>query len=169
MAPDGFLCEEIIFLVTCEPNNAEVVDLASTVKTVLRRADEMSCKSLAMPLSLLPETIMEREKQEKEIAIALKKTPNLEKLDELFVCESSYHPTNQIINKWKRIFVEIERCIDFGPLQESAVRMTIPSKGLYSRFFIFKFLGVLVIKYKSFFCIVHQQLSSGVKWVCLAA
>lgn len=129
-------------MVTCEPNNAEAVDLVSTVKTALTRADEMSCKSLAIPLTLLPEAIMERKKQAKEIAKALKKLPYLKKLDELFVCESSYYPTDQIINKWKRIFVEIERCIDFGPLKESAVRMTIPSKGLYSRFFIFEELYI---------------------------
>lgn len=135
MAPNEFLCEKIIFLVTCDPNYAEVFNLVSTVKTALQRADEMSCKSVAIPLPLLPETIKEKNEQAKEIARALKILPNLKMLEELFVCECSFHSSNQIIHKWKRIFCTIERCIDFRPLQESAVRMTIPSKGLYSRFF----------------------------------
>lgn len=137
MAPNGFPCKEIICLVTCDPNYAELVDLVSTVKTAVLRADEMSCQSLAIPLQLLPETIMGKNKQAKEIARALKKTPYLKNLEELFVCECSDHPSNGINNTWKRIFGDIERCIDFGPLQEGAVRMTNPLKGLLSRFFLY--------------------------------
>lgn len=146
MAPDDFLCEKIIFLVTCESNNKEAVKLFPTVKMAVQSADKISCKSLAIPLLLLPETIMEKKEQTKEIARALKKSPYLTVLEELFVCESSNIMAKQIIAKWKRTFVEIERYIDFGPLQESAVRMTqtIPSKGfvflIFSCIQIFKCL-----------------------------
>lgn len=140
MAPDDFLCEKIIFLVTCESNNKEAVQLVPTVKIAVQRADKiLGCKSLAIPLLLLPETIMEKKEQTKEIARALKKLPNLTVLEELFVCESSNIMAKQISTKWKRTFGEIERYIDFEPLQESAVRMTqtIPSKGFV--FLIFSY------------------------------
>lgn len=140
MAPDDFLCEKIIFLVTCESNNKEAVQLVPTVKMAVQSADKISgCKSLAIPLLLLPETIMEKKEQTKEIARALKKLPNLTVLEELFVCESSNIMAKQISTKWKRTFGEIERYIDFEPLQESAVRMTqtIPSKGFV--FLIFSY------------------------------
>lgn len=139
MAPDDFLCEKIIFLVTCESNNKEAVKLVPTVKMAVESADKILCKSLAIPLLLLPETIMEKKEQTKEIATALKKLPNLTVLEDLFVCESSNIMAKQIITKWKRTFGEIERYIDFEPLQESAVRMTqtIPSKGFV--FLIFSY------------------------------
>lgn len=130
IAPDGFHCERIISLVTCEPNNANKVDLVSNVKNVLLKAEELSCQSLAIPLTLLPESIMKKKDQARDIAVALRDRPKLYTLEEVFVCECSSHPSNEIENLWTKLFCETdERYVNFKPLQESAVRMAIPQKG----------------------------------------
>lgn len=130
IAPDGFHCERIISLVTCEPNNANKVDLVSNVKNVLLKAEELSCQSLAIPLTLLPESIMKKKDQARDIAVALRDRPKLYTLEEVFVCECSSHLSNEIENLWTKLFCETdERYVNFKPLQESAVRMAIPQKG----------------------------------------
>lgn len=129
-SPDGFRCKQIIYLVTCEPNNTEPVDLADALKKVLQKADTSSCKSLAIPLSLLPETVLQRINQADIIARTIRDLPNLNSLEEIFVCESIYPPCNQIETVWTSMFSRKMQYIDFKPLQESAVRMTSPVKGL---------------------------------------
>lgn len=130
IAPDGFHCERIISLVTCEPNNANKADLGSIVKNALLKAEELSCKSLAIPLTLLPESIMKKKDQARDIAVAIRDRPKLYTLEEVFVCECSSHPSDEIENLWKILICETdERYINFKPLQESAVRMAIPQKG----------------------------------------
>lgn len=129
IAPDDFRCERIMYLVTCEPNNAEKADIGSIVKYALLKADELSCKSLAIPLVLQPESIMEKKNQAKQIAIAIRNRPNLNTLEEVFVCECSDHPSIPIEKLWEKLFCETERYIDFKPLQESALRMATPQRG----------------------------------------
>lgn len=131
MSPKGFLCKQIIYLVTCEPNNSERVILADALEKVLRKADTSSCKSLAIPLSLLPETVSQRINQAEIIAKTIRDLPNLNSLEEIFVCESIYPPCDQIETVWTPMFSKKMQYIDFKPLQESAVRMTSPVKGLF--------------------------------------
>lgn len=130
MAPNEFRCKQIIFLVTWDTNNKETIKLSSDVKKALQKADGLLCKSLAIPTFLLPEDIMEKTAQMREIAKALKNIPSLKNLEEVFVCECSYHPSHQMLKQWDRVFGEYERCINFNPLQESAMRMTLPSRGI---------------------------------------
>lgn len=129
LAPDKFRCERIMYVVTCEPNNAEKADIGSIVKDALLKADALSCKSLAIPIVLQPESIMEKKEQARKIAIAIRDRPNLNTLEEVFVCECSDHPSILIEKLWEKLFCETERYINFKPLQESAVRMATPQRG----------------------------------------
>lgn len=129
IAPGGFHCEQIIYMVTCEPNNAKKADLGSIVKEALLKAEALSCKSLAIPLILQPESIMTKREQAREIAIVIRNRPKLYNLKEVFVCECSYHPSIGIEKLWEKLFCETERYLNFKPIQESAVRMDIPQKG----------------------------------------
>lgn len=130
VAPDEFRCIHIMFLVAHGTNKMETIELSSVMKKILQKADTLSCKTLAIPISLLPEDIMKKTAQVREIAKALKNISDLKNLEEVFVCECSYHPSHQILKQWDRVFGELERCINFNPLQESAMRMTVPIKGI---------------------------------------
>lgn len=122
---DWNVSQKIIYLVTCKPNTNVDVNLKELVHKALKKADELDCKSIALPSSLLPSSVEEVKQQRKSISSAFKYMylPSLKNLEEVFVCESSGSLFSDAEEHWKRVLCEIERFIDFKSLHESAVRM----------------------------------------------
>lgn len=62
---DDFRCERIMYLVICELNNVEKVDIGFIVKYVLLKVDELLCKFLVIFFVFQLESIMEKKYQVK--------------------------------------------------------------------------------------------------------
>ncbi|XP_062600870.1 uncharacterized protein LOC134262489 [Saccostrea cucullata] len=125
LAPDGFGCQKIMYLIMCEPNSCKKLDiLKSVIIDALMKADKSSYASLAIPL--LPEELMSIKTQAKEISRAIShfvKFTKLENVEEIFLCECSGKLTEEIQHQLNKMLCSLEGYIDFKALHQSAVEM----------------------------------------------